>query len=113
MLDKLKMLLGVQDDAQDGLLEFALDTARSLILGYCNIDRVPKALETVMLRMAMDVYRAAGLGAEQAPQTVQSVKRGDVTTTYSVAGSTGSTSDSTGILASYERELRPFRKLRW
>ena len=38
MLEKLKLILGVQDAEQDGVLSFALETVQDEVKNYCHLD---------------------------------------------------------------------------
>lgn len=75
MLEKLKLILGVQDAEQDGVLSFALETVQDEVKNYCHIDEIPTALENIVVRMAADLCRSEGYGQAEKPQTVQSVSR--------------------------------------
>ena len=115
MLEKLKMLLGITDEEQDGVLSFILDTVTDMVLNYCNLDEIPQRLENIVVRMAADQYRSEGYGQAAAPQVAQSVMRGDVTVNYG-SGNNGNTAEITGgksILDDYRAQLNAFRRLRW
>ena len=84
-LQKLKLLLGLENDDKDELLLFVIDKVSDMVCNYCNIKQVPKGLEKVMLNMAVDLYRAESLGQEQAEGTVKSVTEGDVTVSFASA----------------------------
>ena len=114
MLDKLKLLLGIAGEEQDGVLSFVLETVTDMALNYCNLDEIPPRLESIVVRMAADQYRSEGYGQAAAPQTAQSVTRGDVTVNY---GNNSNTAEITGagksILDDYRAQLNAFRRLRW
>ena len=114
MLDKLKLLLGITGEEQDGVLAFVLDSVTDLVLNYCHLDEIPPRLESVVVRMAADQVRSEGYGQTAAPQVAQSVSRGDVTVNY---GSNSNTAEITGagksLLDDYRTQLNAFRKVRW
>ena len=113
MLEKLKMLLGIEDASLDGVLSLVLETVQDQAKNYCNIKEIPTALENITVRMAADLYRSEGYGQAQRPQTAQSVTRGDVTVNY---GSSAATAEITGlksILDDYAAQLQAFRRVRW
>ena len=115
MLEKLKLLLGITGEEQDAVLSFVLDTITDMVMNYCNLDEIPPRLENIVVRMAADQYRSEGYGQAAAPQTAQSVSRGDVTVSYGSAAS--NTAEITGsgksILDDYRAQLNAFRRLRW
>ena len=64
-LEKLKLLLGLENNDKDMILTFVLGKTSDMICNYCRIKEVPKGLQNVMLNMAVDLYRAENLGQEQ------------------------------------------------
>ena len=111
-LEKLKMLLGIQDAAQNGVLSFALETVTAL--GYCCLKEVPPGMKNLLVRMAADLYRQEGYGQSAVPQTAQSVTRGDVTVSFG-SGEGGSGAELSGgksLLEDYRAQLNVFRRLR-
>ncbi len=111
-LQKLKLLLGLENDDKDELLLFVIDKVSDMVCNYCNIKQVPKGLEKVMLNMAVDLYRAESLGQEQAEGTVKSVTEGDVTVSFASASAI---SENSGMqfLKDYTTQLNRYRKLGW
>lgn len=116
MTQKLKLLLGITGEEQDGVLSFVLDSVTDLVLNYCHLDEIPPRLENIVVRMAADLYRSEGYGQTAAPQVAQSVTRGDVTVNYG-SGNNSNTAEITGagksILDDYRVQLNAFRRLRW
>ena len=110
MLELLKQLLGVQneEDKKDTILLFVLNKIENMILNYCNIEKVPKRLENVMLNMAVDLYRAESFGQEQAEGSVKSITEGDISVSFDSA-----TSENLGFLNNYTTQLNRYRKLDW
>ena len=108
MLDQLKLLLGISGEEQDAVLTFVLDAVTDLVLSYCNLDEIPPRLESVVVRMA-------GYGQAVAPQTAQSVTRGDVTVSYGSNASAAAEITGAGksLLDDYRAQLNAFRKVRW
>ena len=113
MLEKLKLILGVQDAEQDGVLSFALETVQDEVKNYCHIDEIPTALENIVVRMAADLCRSEGYGQAEKTQTVQSVSRGDVTVSYGSEPATAEITGGKSILDDYAAQLNAFRRLRW
>ena len=111
MLERLARNLGKAID--DATVRDALDDAVDVVKNYCNIEEIPPALELTVVRIARDVWRAAGYGQEQAPQEIKSISRGDVSTSFEKPGY--SETDSTGgagFVQAYQKILNSFRKLR-
>ena len=107
MLNTVKMLLGITDSDKDAILEFCIDEAKSLILGYCRIDTLPDALASTSAAIAADLFRAKGYGETQAPEEVKSMTEGQRSVTFE------STRPTEGnILSNYYRRLKPYRNLR-
>ncbi len=111
-LQKLKLLLGLENDDKDELLLFVIDKVSDMVCNYCNIKQVPKGLENVMLNMAVDLYRAESLGQEQAEGNVKSITEGDVSVAFSSASAI---SENSGMqfLKDYTAQLNRYRKLKW
>lgn len=104
----LKQLLGITDDAEDGLLELCLAMAEMDILNYCHIDTLPDALIYVKVRMAADMYTEKYSASAMERRGVSSIKEGD--TQVSFASGTDSISE-TGTLIKYIKYLNRFRRL--
>jgi len=113
--NKLKTLLGIplDDTSQDGQLDFALETVIAAVLANINHTTVPVALDNVVVLIARDFWRAekAKDDPTSLPQTVQSVKRGDVTTTFSAPIS--GAGPGAAFVQAYEGQLKAYRKMRW
>ncbi len=107
-LEKLKLLLGIQEDSQDIPLQFIMDNVEEIVRNYCNLEEVPAGLYNTCYRMAMDLYRAESVGDSSQPLMVSSIHVGDTTTSF---GSKGETLRDT-ILKDYYRQLNGYRKLR-
>ncbi len=107
VLSTLKMLLGIKDSEQDSLLSFLVDDAKNLILGHCRIDFIPRQLESVVPKIAADMYRAKGYGSAEAPQTVKSVTQDKRTVSFS---ETDTSADN--FLKAYIQRLKPFVRKR-
>lgn len=106
-MDKIKMLLGITDDAQNELLQFLLDEVRDMICGYCRIDDVPTKLESLIPIIAADLYRRKGYGSAETPQIVSGITEGDRSVTYSKTEK-----ENADVLESYYARLNPFRSRR-
>lgn len=105
-LDRLKMLLGIKDNEQDGLLSFLIDDCINLILGYCRIDILPRQLESLVPTIAADMYRAKGYGQKTAPEIIKSISEGENSVSYE------SRNPKSDFLSNYYERLNPFKNRR-
>lgn len=109
-LDKFKTLLGITDAAQETALQFILDDVTETILNYCNLNELPQGLENTAYRMAIDIYRAEGIGTSEAPAgDVASIKEGDTTVAFKQAASESYYTAS--VLKNYTVQLNRYRRL--
>jgi len=120
MLEKLKLLLGITGNEKDGLLQFVLDTVTDMVKNYCHMaidEAIPAQLENVVVRMAVDMWRAEGYGNEtNSNAEVTSVKRGDVTTSFRPVGGDFNANTGAGgadFIKAYTKQLNAFRKVGW
>lgn len=110
-LNKLKQLLGIEDELQDIQLKFIISDVEEIITNYCNIEEVPKGLLNTSYRMAVDLYRNENLGHEEsALGSVSSISEGDTTTSFkqSVDDNFKDT-----LLKNYKPQLNRYRRLVW
>jgi hypothetical protein len=56
-LSNTKLLLGISNDADDKILQFLISTVTQEILNFCNISKLPSALNFTLCEMVADVYR--------------------------------------------------------
>lgn len=66
MLETLKMLLEITDTSQDSVLNFHLDSAVSAVLSYTRRTELPKALESVVIKLAVAAYNKTGAEGQSA-----------------------------------------------
>lgn len=103
MVQTLKMLLGIKDNEQDGLLSFLIDDMVNLILSYCRRDELPPELESLVPIMAADYYRIKDYGSTNEPQRVKSKSLGSRSVSYE------NTESETNVLRRYTDRLKPYR----
>lgn len=108
-LEKLKLLLGIEEEEKDTILSFALMRTEDMICNYCRLHSVPKGLETLHLNMAMDLYRGENFGQEEKEGNVKSITEGDV----SVSFEDTQQKENTAFLNNYTAELDRYRKAGW
>nr|DAZ12946.1 MAG TPA: Head Tail Connector Protein [Caudoviricetes sp.] len=99
----LKLLLGIEDGKQDGLLSFLISDTENMILGYCRIEVMPRQLESLVPIIAADLYRAKGYGQEAAPEDVKSISEGSRSISYERVR------PDDNVLMNYYKRLDPFK----
>ncbi len=104
LLSELKMLLGIQDDEQNGILLFLLRDCISRILGYCRRSYMPSELLPLIPVMAVRVYRLGGYGSKDGQRNVSQVTQGDRTVAFE-----GGEIEQSDWLNDYKERLEPFR----
>lgn len=60
MLDKLKLLLNIQDDAQDELLQVLIALCKEEAFIYCNLTEYNKKLDGAVIQMVIERYNRIG-----------------------------------------------------
>ena len=100
--ERLKMLLGIEDEGKDTLLSFLIDDTINLILGYCRLDELPRQLESLVPVIAADMYRAKGYGGEATPEVIKSISEGQREVSYT------NTSPTDNFFENYRDRLKPF-----
>ena len=60
MLDKIKILLNIQDDAQDELLSTLMGLCREEAYVYCNLLAYNEKLDFVVIQMVIERYNRIG-----------------------------------------------------
>ena len=60
MLDKIKILLNIQDDAQDELLSTLMGLCREEAYVYCNLPVYDEKLDFVVIQMVIERYNRIG-----------------------------------------------------
>ena len=112
MLEKLKILLGIQDNSKDYVLQLTIDIVTDMVLNYCHIKEIPSGLENVVVSMCIDKYRAENYGQENSEGKVKSISEGDVSVSFGSAFST-SENPSMEFLKNYKSQLNIYRKVVW
>lgn len=108
-----KQLLGISVDnrEKDFVLQFVLDDVENAILTYCNINAIPDRLKHLAYRMAIDLYRAEGIGSEELEKGVSSITEGGASVHFSSTSYDNNFTNS--IIKKYEHNLKEYRRLRW
>lgn len=66
MLDKLKLLLNIQDDTQDELLQVLISLCKDEAFNYCNLPEYSTKLDGAVIQMVIERYNR--IGSEGATQ---------------------------------------------
>lgn len=66
MLDKLKLLLNIPDDAQDELLQVLISLCKNEAYTYCNLSEYNTKLDGAVIEMVIERYNR--IGSEGATQ---------------------------------------------
>ncbi len=101
-LERLKMLLGIKNNEQDGLLSFLIEDTVNLILGYCRIGILPRQLESLVPVIAADMYRSKGYGQSEAPEVVKSISEGERSISFA------ETNPDNKFFENYYDRLKPY-----
>lgn len=112
LLTKLKLLLGIKDESKTALLSFLIEKASDIICNYCNIEKVPKGLETMLLDMCIKMYRVKNLGQEESKMEVKSMTEGAVSVSFANAISENQ-NKAMDFLEDYRTQLNRYRKVGW
>lgn len=112
MLEKLKILLGIEDNSKDYVLQLTIDIVTDMVLNYCHIKEIPSGLENVVVSMCIDKYRAENYGQENSEGKVKSISEGDVSVSFASAFSV-SENPSMEFLKNYKSQLNIYRKVVW
>lgn len=102
VLRNVKMLLGIADNASDGILELLIDDTITAALAYCRIEVLPYQLIGLVAQMTVKSYRANGYGTAEAPAEIKSISEGDRSISFEEKNG------ANGILNDYEARLKPF-----
>lgn len=106
----LNKLLG--GDADTEILDFILAKGEAMILNYCRLSALPEGLETLLLALCVDIFRAEQPGQAQASGSIKSVTEGDVYVSYSTATAV-SENPAMDFLKDYRAQLNRYRKMGW
>jgi hypothetical protein len=118
VLEKLKLLLGINDSAQDGLLNLLLEQTTDMVLSETNQLALPAAAQGLVVEMTEDAYRlhkqAAGEGAGEVTGSVSSISDNGQSVSYrDVAYADVLKKVAADVLKNYARRLDAFRRPRW
>ena len=106
--EKLKRLLGIEDESRDFVVDFLIEDVEETIKNYCNVEKVPEGLLNTAYRMAMDLYRNENIGQDSVAVSVSTITEGDTSTSFKQYAD-DNFKDT--ILKNYRRTLNRYRKV--
>lgn len=106
----LNKLVGGDADAE--ILRFILKKGEDMILNYCRLSALPEGLESILLNLCVDIFRAEQLGQAQVSGSIKSVTEGDVSVSYSTATAV-SENPGMDFLKDYRKQLERYRRMGW
>lgn len=110
-IDALRALLRIDPGEEEAVLQFCLASAKEQILSYCNIKKMPAALEMTRIRIAADIYRAEGYG-DAAEMDVSSMQEGDQSVHYT-RNRYNRQEKAKDFTTNYASVLSRYRRLEW
>lgn len=60
MLDKIKLLLGIEDDDSDELLTVLINICKEEVYTYCNLPEYDSKLDYLVVQMVIERYNCMG-----------------------------------------------------
>lgn len=65
-VERLKKFLGIskEDYLKEMILEFILEDVEEIVKNYCNVFVIFEGLNSIVLRMVIDMYKNENLGSE-------------------------------------------------
>lgn len=116
MLENIKMLLGITVTSKDALINYWIDYYAKMVLKYCHLSYLDGDLQSIVEQMV--VARLGGLAldkntgaAEQTPQGVKSIARGDYAIVYKDEQSSNKISTLDSIAVNFQGQLNLHRRL--
>lgn len=118
MLERIKLILGIEDNKHDELINLYIKKYTAVVLAYCKLTTLNEALESFIedkIVSCMEGKITPGGGGIENTGEVKSITRGDTKIEYNVAdgsGVSGGSSCKGAILTDSDREYLDSFKLR-
>lgn len=114
----VKLRLDLQDDTLKAIVESYIQEIGYRILHYCQISKIPDALNFVWVSMTMDAVRVELPNINEINDTVgsgENIKVGDTSVSPATSNGISNVSKRTidEIVLNYKIDLQRYRKLRW
>lgn len=110
-IDSIKTLLGSASPNEEVIM-YWLQSTKQYILNYCNLNELPKELETILIEMTCLRIRYNTNGVGAGVKNIASVNDGSQSVSYALAGQRSFSSDD-DLLNQYKTQLNRFRRLKW
>ena len=112
-IEKIKEILNIKDCKIDYFLEFCEDTITNKILDRCNIETIPKKLNTLIQEFLIEQYNLNKDGIGEGKKEVTSAKDREQQVNFQTLG--GATSMSKNVDEFLDRNMKTliaYRKMR-
>lgn len=111
LVQTVRMLLGSASPSNE-VVKFWVESTKSMILNYCNLETLPDELNTLVVEITTLRIQSNSQGVGKGTRVVASVTDGSQSVSYSNVGQKSITSDE-DILNNYKAQLNRFRRLKW
>lgn len=118
ILADVKMLLGIKDNTQDGILTYHTSSTIQKVLNYCHREDLPEGLIPIVTEMVCKMYNAytddGRYGYETIEGVVSSITRGDFSVSYDTNGEAVANVKrlrADDFLLDYKAQLNAYRKV--
>lgn len=113
-VNEVKEILDITDDKLDKYLEFCEKNIIDKILDRCNIDEIPKRLNTLIQEFLIEQYNLNKQGIGEGKKEVSSASDNGQSVNFNIVGGASSMSkNAEQFLDRNMATLVAYRKLRW
>ena len=112
MLENIKLLLNITDDKHDNMILLYLAKVETIVVGYCNVDKLSKGLESFIEDKVVSIMKPIISGGTQNTGEIKSISRGDTKIEYNVGETIESSSNGINLTDSDKKILNIYRKVR-
>ena len=112
MLENIKLLLSITDDKHDNMILLYLAKVETVVVGYCNVDKLSKGLESFIEDKVVSIMKPIVTGGTQNTGEIKSISRGDTKIEYNVGEAIQTSSTGVGLTDSDKKILNTYRKVR-
>lgn len=113
-INKVKEILNITDDKLDNYLMFCEQNIIDKILDRCNIETIPKRLNSLIQEFLIEQYKLNEDGILEGKKQVSSVSDNGQTVSFQTVGGASSVSkNADNFLDRNMASLVAYRKMRW
>ena len=112
MLENIKLLLNITDDKHDDIILLYLDKISTIVLDYCNVNKLSKGLESFVEDKVVSIMKPLVTGGTQNTGEIKSISRGDTKIEYNVGEAIQTSSNSISLTDNDKKILNTYRKVR-